>query len=300
MDVKFFLTLDFASGYWQVKVHVDSIEKTAFITPQGLYEFHVMPFGLANAPAVFQWVMHKMLHGLNTENGSDFVSVYYIDDILIFSRTQEEHVSHIERVLQCIVKAGLKLKPTKCFFIQREVEYLGHIITPDGLKVNPAKVAAVMDFPVSKSVHSLRQFLGLVSCYRKFIAGFAAIAHPLHALTCKGVEFHWSTECEAAFGTLKSCQSSAPILVYPDFTCDFVLETNVSSLGLRAILSQSHDNFLHPVAYASRALSHSMGMYSLSCIFVWPPCYYHLALKSVLENHSSNGKHARWWTKIYS
>ena len=96
---KFFSTLDFASGYWQVKVHVDSIEKTAFITPQGLYEFHVMPFGLANAPVVFQRVTHKMLHGLSTENSSDFVSVY-IDDILIFSRTLEEHVSHIEKVLQ--------------------------------------------------------------------------------------------------------------------------------------------------------------------------------------------------------
>ena len=313
---KFFSTLDFASGYWQIKVHADSQEKTAFITPQGLFEFRVMPFGLANAPAVFQRVMQRMLHGLNAEVGTEFVSVY-IDDILIFSKTLEEHLYHIEVVLRRIRTTGLKLKPSKCSFVREEVEYLGHIITPDGLRVNPSKVAAMVEFPTPTSLQSLRQFLGLVSYYRKFIAGFAAIAQPLHSLTRKGVEFQWSDECEMSFSELKNRLSSAPILVYPDFTRDFVLETDASARGLGAILSQSYENFLHPVAYASRALSQNEKRYGITDLetlaIVWACTHFHaylyghcvtihtdhLAAKSVLETPSTHGKHARWWTKIY-
>jgi hypothetical protein len=147
----FFSTLDLASGYWQIRVHHDSIPKTAFITPQGLFEFNVMPFGLTNAPSVFQRLMQRVLLGLNPEEGPDFVYVY-IDDVLVFSRTLDDHLEHLGRVIRRIQEAGLKLKPSKCHFLRTEVECLGHMITPQGLKTNPALVSAVKEFPTPRNV----------------------------------------------------------------------------------------------------------------------------------------------------
>ena len=144
---KFFSTLDLASGYWQVKVHPDAREKTAFITHQGLYEFNVMPFGLRNAPAVFQRLMQSVLAGLNPPAGPDFVSVY-LDDVIVFSRTLDDHLQHLSLVINRLSQAGLKLKPSKCHFISQEVQYLGHILTPQGMQPNPDRIAAVRDYPV--------------------------------------------------------------------------------------------------------------------------------------------------------
>ena len=136
---RYFTTLDLASGYWQIRVDKPSREKTAFITHHGLFEFCVMPFGLTNAPAVFQWLMQKVLSDLKTDDGRDFAEVS-IDDVLIFSETLEEHLQHIRLVLERLKKAGLKLKPAKCHFLRERVEYLGHLITPQGLKPNPKQV----------------------------------------------------------------------------------------------------------------------------------------------------------------
>ena len=130
---KFFTTLDMASGYWQIRVHPDTQEKIAFVTPQGLYEFRVMLFGLCNEPAVFQRLMQQVLQGLNPQEGPDFVSVY-LDDVLTFSETLDEHLEHLQLVISRVERAGMKLKPSKCQFVRQEVEYLGHIITPQGLK----------------------------------------------------------------------------------------------------------------------------------------------------------------------
>ena len=165
---KYFSTLDLASGYWQIRVHPNSQAKTAFATPSGLYEFKVMPFGLTNAPAVFQRLMQRVLMGLNPPEGPDMVTVY-IDDILVFSRTLSEHLKHLQAVLERLQQAGLKLKPKKCHFIRKEVEYLGHILTPNGLKTNPRLVEAVLNFPKPKCVQQVKQFLGLSSFYRRFI-----------------------------------------------------------------------------------------------------------------------------------
>ena len=251
---KFFSTLDLASGYWQVQVHSNSIEKTAFITHQGLYEFQVMPFGLKNAPAVFQRLMQQVLRGLNPEEGPPFVSVY-IDDILIFSRTFEDHMSHLRSVIERLHSAGLKLKPSKCHFICQTVEYLGHLITPGGVRPNPERVSAVKEFPKPTSIHEVRQFLGLTSYYRRFVRNFARVAQPLHALTRKGALFDWSPECEAAFCSLKRLLISAPILCYPNFDKDFRLETDASVKGLGAVLSQQQtDQKYHPVAYVGPSL----------------------------------------------
>ena len=206
---KFFSTLDLAAGYWQIKMHPESREKTAFATTQGLFEFQVMPFGLTNAPAVFQRLMQRVLMGVNPPQGPDFVSVY-IDDILIFSESIEDHLQHLQLVLERLVGAKLKLKPSKCRFIRNQVEYLGHVITPDGLKTSPKLLEAVKKFPIPRNLREVRQYLGLCSYYRRFISQFAAVARPLHLLTRKGADFRWCTECEQAFETLKRRLTEAP------------------------------------------------------------------------------------------
>ena len=196
-ESKYFSTLDLASGFWQIRMDPSAQEKTAFVTHQGLYEFRVMPFGLTNAPTVFQRLMQQVMAPLKSTSRPDFVSVY-LDDILIFSRSLEEHLQHLQIVIQRLVDLGLKLKPTKCRFAQTELEYLGHVVGCDGLKTNPRLVAAVSDFPVPDSVQGVRRFLGLASYYRKFIPNFSRIAHPLHQLTCKAARFKWSPECSRA------------------------------------------------------------------------------------------------------
>jgi len=314
---KFFSTLDLASGYWQVQVHPGSQEKTAFVTHQGLYEFSVMPFGLKNAPAVFQRLMQRVLMGLNPEDGASFVSVY-LDDIIIYSETLEDHLKHLQLVLQRFDKAGLKLKPSKCHFVCEAVQYLGHTITPEGIKPNSDRVVAVQEYPVPTSVKAVRQFVGLVSYYRRFIRGFAKIAEPLHALTRKDAVFEWSKSCQEAFDTLKKYLTDSPVLAYPNFTESFRLETDACVKGLGAVLSQSQeDGQIHPVAYASRALSEPEKRYAVTELetlaVVWALNHFHAylyghdvvvytdhsAVKAVLETPNPSAKHARWWTKVY-
>ena len=174
-ESRYFSTLDLASGYWQIAMNLNSREKTAFITHSGLYEFLVMPFGLCNAPSAFQRLMNRVLCGLNSEEGPMFVAVY-LDDVLIFSRTMEEHLVHMQLVLDRIIQAGLKLKPSKCYFVKEEVRYLGHTITPAGLKPNDDQLLAVKKYPSPKNVKELRQFLGLALYYRRFMKQFAKIS----------------------------------------------------------------------------------------------------------------------------
>jgi hypothetical protein len=174
-QTRYFTSLDLASGYWQIRVHQESIPKTAFITPQGLYEFEVMPFVLTNAPSALQRLMQELLTGLNPPDGSAFVSVY---NILIFS--MEEHLTHLCLVLDRLRLAGLKLKPSKCCFVCREVEFLVYCITPEGLKTTPRLVAAVQDFQWPSNARQTRQFLGLCSFYWRFIPSFVKMARPLH------------------------------------------------------------------------------------------------------------------------
>ena len=305
---RYFSSIDLASGYWQIRMHAESVEKTAFVTPHGLYEFRVMPFGLTNAPAVFQRLMERVLAGLNPEEGPNFV-VVYIDDVLIFSRSLEEHFQHLRMVLRRIEEAGLKLKPSKCQFLRREVEYLGHLITPEGLQTNPRLVTAVKEFARPRNLQQLRRFVGLSSYYRRFIQGFSQIAQPLHALTRKGAEFRWTEECEQAMITLKARLISAPVLAYPSFDRPFVLETDASIVGLGAVLSQPQDDGqLHPVAYASRSLSAAERNYAITELetlaVVWAINHFHFylyghsvkvltdhtAVKAILETPNPSGR----------
>ena len=308
---KYYTTLDLASGYWQIKVNANSQEKTAFTTHQGLFEFRVMPFGVMNAPAVFQRLMQRVLSGLQ------FISVY-LDDVIVYSETLEEHASHLRTVFERLRTANLKLNPAKCKFVCKEVDYLGHVITPAGLKPSERNLAAVREFPVPTKLKHLRQFLGLTSHYRRFIHNYAKLAHPLYALTRKGAQYQWTAECEVAFEALKSKLLTPPILAYPDFSRDFIIETDASKHGLGAILSQhQEDNRLHPIAYASRSVSASEANYAITNLetlaVVWAITHFryyvyghnvtvitdHAAVKAVLGTPNLTGQHARWWSKVY-
>ncbi|XP_065908993.1 uncharacterized protein [Dysidea avara] len=314
---KYFSTLDLKSGYWQIKVSDDSQEKTAFITHKGLFEFRVMPFGVTNAPAVFQRLMQRVLSGLQTSSTVEFVSVY-LDDVIVFSETLQDHIKHLRAVFDRLRKAGLMLNPSKCKLLSKEVEYLGHIVTPCGLQPNNRNLEAVRNFPQPTTLKQLRQFLGLTSYYRRFIPGYAKVAHPLHALTRKGAVFSWSAECEVAFESLRVKLSSSPLLAYPDFTKDFTLETDASKLGLGAILSQYQDDLkLHPVAYASRSISNAEANYAITDLetlaVVWAVTHFryylyghnvivftdHAAVRAILGAPNLTGRHARWWSKVY-
>ena len=316
-QAKYFSSIDLAAGYWQIQMHPGSQEKTAFITPYGLYEFRVMPFGLMNAPAVFQRLMQQVVTQLNPLEGPEFVSVY-IDDILVFSRTLDDHLLHLQRVIERIVEVGLKLKPSKCKFIQKELEYLGHVVSCEGLKTTPRLVEAVERYPTPQTVQETRRFLGLSSYYRRFIPNFAKIAHPLHGLTCKDTPFTWGPDQDCAFEELKKRLTTAPVLAYPNFTAKFCMETDASVQGLGAVLSQyQEDGRLHPIAYASRALNAAEKRYGITELetlaVVWGVSHFHhylygnsvtiftdhTAVKAVLESDNLTAKHARWWTRVF-
>ena len=314
---RYFSTLDLASGFWQIRMEPRSQEKTAFVTPQGLFEFRVMPFGLTNAPGVFQRLMQQVLAGLNPDDGNEFVTAY-IDDILVLSSTLEEHLEHLQRVVDRLLEVNLKLKPSKCKFVREEVEYLGHVITAGGLKTNPRLTDAVQKFPRPENLQELRRFIGMSSYYRRFIPNFAKIAQPLHHLTTKGTPFNWAADQDAAFMSLKMKLATPPVLAYPCFDKDFILETDASIQGLGAVLCQTQeDGKSHPVAYASRALNPAEKNYSVTELetlaVVWAVTHFHSylygnrvtvltdhsAVKAVLETSNPTGKHARWWTRVY-
>jgi len=257
-----FSSLDLASGYWQVRVREEDREKTAFITKLGTFEFNVMPFGLTNAPAAFQRLMDRVLK----EAIGRFVLVY-IDDINIYSRTFEEHLRHLQWVLDKLREANLGCRKEKCEFVRQQLKFLGHVISADGLAPDPDKVAKVQNFQHPQSVHVLRSFLGLASYYRKFVRDFSKKAAPLYNLLKKKVAYQWTSKQEQAFQTLKNALTSASILVYPDFDRLFVLHTDASKVGLGAVLAQQDkEKHEHVVSYASRAMNNAETNYSTTVL----------------------------------
>ena len=218
-DCSLFTTLDLASGYWQVEVAEPDKEKTAFSTARGHFEFNVMPFGLTNTPATFQRLMECVLAGLSGEQ-----CLIYLDDIIIFSSSFEEHLVRLVSVLQRLRQAGLKLKPAKCHFAMKQVVYLGHVISAEGIYPDPSKTAAVADYPAPKDAKQLKKFLGLANYYHRFVRHYATIAEPLHSiLRGKPKHFHWDEQCDKAFNTLRNHLVTPPILTLPNFSIPFVL-----------------------------------------------------------------------------
>ncbi|XP_021346938.1 uncharacterized protein LOC110446222, partial [Mizuhopecten yessoensis] len=246
---RYFSKLDLTKGYWQVPMAETAKEKTAFITPVGLFQFRVMPFGLVNAPATFCRLMRKVLDGLRNVDS-------FVDDILIYTHSFEDHMYVLRDLFRRLRKAGLSARPTKCFIGYRSLECLGHVVGDQRLEPQPEKISAIEQALRPETKTQLRSFLGLAGFYRKFIANFASIAVPLTELTKKGFpnRLEWGDSQEKAFETLKRALTAKPILKLPDLNEDFILRTDASDTGLGAVLLQIEEGLKLPVAYASRKL----------------------------------------------
>ncbi|GJW56829.1 putative reverse transcriptase domain-containing protein [Tanacetum coccineum] len=242
---QFFSKIDLRSGYHQLRVHEDDIPKTAFRTRYGHFEFTVMPFGLTNAPAIFMDLMNRVCRSY-----LDKFVIVFIDDILIYSKTQEEHVEHLRLVLELLKKEKLYAKFSKCEFWLREVQFLGHVINGNGIHVDPSKIEAVKNWKAPRTPTEVRSFLGLAGYYRRFIENFSKIAKSLTILTQKSKTFDWGEEQELAFQTLKDKLCNAPVLALPDGPEDFVVYCDASGIGLGCVLMQRGK----VIAYASRQL----------------------------------------------
>ena len=256
---QWFSTLDLKSGYWQVPITESDKAKTAFCTSSGqLYEFNQVAFGFCNAPATFSRLMDCVLAGLHWET-----CLFYLDDIIVFSSTWEEHLARLRQVFERLRHAKLKLGADKCTFAAKEVSYLGRRVTEEGLLPDSSLLAAIREIPPPKTA----------GYYRRYVKGFAAIAGPSHALTRKDAVFHWSTECQAAFDRLKHLLTTSPITAFPDFSQAFRLYTDASTAGLDAILAQIRDGKERIICCASRALNQAEKAYpatKLECLaIVW-------------------------------
>jgi hypothetical protein len=245
-----FSKLDLQSGYWQIRIKEEDIPKTAFRTRYGHYEWKVLPFGLTNAPATFQSLMNSILRPY-----LDKFVVVYLDDILVFSRSPEEHEQHLQLVLEALEKAELYVGLSKCSFGCSQVHFLGHVVSADGVKPDPAKVAAVQEWPVPKSVRDVRSFLGLTGYYRRFIRHYAHTALPLTELTKGDSVWRWGQQQQSAFDSLKSSLSSSPVLVMPNPDLPYEVYTDASQFALGAVLLQNHGKGKQPVAFLSRKLT---------------------------------------------
>ena len=259
LQAKWFSKMDAASGFWQVPMEHASKEKTAMITPDGLYHWKVMPFGLCNAPATFQRLMDAVLNGLKWKE-----CLVYLDDILIFSKDWESHLMHLRHVFDRLEKARISLKLSKCEFAKNEIQFLGHIVKEQKLLPDERNTEAVVNFPVPKDLSGIRGFLGLVGHYRRFIPRFAEESNALRKLLKKGEQFHWGSEQQTAFNKLKDIITSKPVLGLPDFSKPFRLSTDASNIGISAILSQIDETGkeLYVIGYRSRALRGSETNYS--------------------------------------
>ena len=252
----YFSTLDLRSGFWQVAIDPRDADKTAFVTRRGQFRFNVLSFGLANSPSVFQRLMDLILAGLTWET-----CLVYIDDVIVYSRSFEDHAAKLSIVFQRLRIAGLKLKPTKCRLFQRRVVFLGHVLSDRGTEPDPEKVSAVVDWPIPKTLTEVRSFLGLASYYRSFVQGFSQIAAPLHELTRKGVRFMWTNRQQESFERLKRCLSSAPVLSTPRPEGRYVLDVDASDVGVGAALHQEQDGQLRVIAFASRLFDKAERVY---------------------------------------
>ena len=250
-SARVFTKLDLKGAYNLVRVAEGDEWKTAFRTRYGHFEYLVMPFGLTNAPATFQSFLNDVLREC-----LDTVVVIYLDDILIYSKDEESHVGHVRRVLQLLSDAQLQVNLEKCQFHVNKVEFLGYVISPEGISMDPAKVAVIANWPTPHSVHDIQVFLGFSNFYRRFIKNFSKLVGPITRLLKKNVPFKWCDKAQAAFEQTRASFLKDPVLVHFDPSKPCFLEPDASNTAIGAVVSQPEENgVLHPVAFYSRSLT---------------------------------------------
>lgn len=254
---RYFSTLDLASGYLQIALHEDSMEKTGFSSGFGHYEYTRMPFGLKNSGASLQRYLNHILTGLQ-----GLKCLVYLDDIIIFGKNLTDHNSKLQDVLEVLKKYNLKLQPGKCQFLRKEINYLGHIVGRDGLSPDRTKISAVLQIESPKTPKAVKSFLSVANYYRNFIPGFSAITEPMNKLIRKDVPFVWSAECEESFVLLKDKLTTPPVLAFPDWEKMFYLTVDASLYALGATLSQLHEGKERPICFGSRSLNPAERRYS--------------------------------------
>ena len=303
-----FSSFDLTSGYFQIPLKKDDVPKSAFTCKYGLFEMTRMPFGLNNSCGTFQRTMELVLQGLQWQT-----CLVYIDDIIVFGATFEEHIQRVDEVLDRIKKSGLKLKPDKCHLLQTEVVFLGHIVSKDGVRPDPNNIAKVANWPRPENPRQVKQFVATGSYYRRFIKDFAKIAQPLTQLTRKDVKFNWSDDCEKAFVRLKEALTGTEIMGYPLNEGDtFYLDVDASGAGIGGVLSQSQTGRERVLAYASRSLNKAERNYCVTERELLAVVYFvqyfrqyllgrkfivrsdHQALVWLFSLKEPNGKIARW------
>lgn len=287
-----FSKIDLRSGYHQVRIHPDDVHKTAFSTRYGLFEFLVLPFGLTNAPATFMHLMQDVFRPMLDES-----VIVFLDDILIYSKTKEQHMKHVKQVLELLRKHKLYAKGSKCDFLKRSVSFLGHVISEKGLEMEKEKVKAIQEWPVPKCVKDVRAFNGLAGYYRKFVKDFSTICAPLSELTKKEsqLKFTWTQEADHAFKKLKTAMTTAPLLALPDPSLPFIVTCDASGLGIGAVLSQDQGNGTRPIAFMSKKLQpaetryrvHEQELLAIVCALKEWRHYLHGAKFTVETDHKS-------------
>ena len=256
---KYFTALDLQQAYHQVRLKPEDVPKTAFLTHKGQYEYRVLSFGLTNAPATFQALMNRVLAPLLGKS-----CLVYLDDILIFSKTPEDHVQHLKEVLTIFRQQQLYCRLHKCKFAMQELPFLGHVVSHAGVGTNPAKVQVLLNWPAPTDVHELKCFLGLAQYFAKFIEGYASTSACLQALLKKKAVWHWSEACEFAFQEIKRKLTSAPVLALPDPTQPFEVVTDACQSGIGAVLLQLG----RPVAFCGRLLTPAEQRYTTSVSYL--------------------------------
>ena len=246
---EWYSAVDERSGYWQIQMNKEDIPKTAFVTPDGHYEWLRMPFGLVNAPAIFQRLTDALLAGIKWQ-----FCAGYIDDIIIWSNTFNNHLQHVEEVLRRMQQANLQLRPKKCDLFRSSVKCLGSIVSSKGISMDPKRITALKDLPVPTSKDALRSALGTLGYYQKFIEGYAIIANPLTRMTREKEPFVWTPEAQLSYDKLKEIISANATLAVPRSNIPFLLDTDACAEGISAVLSQEVDGTERPVAFISRKL----------------------------------------------
>lgn len=315
-DARYLSSIDLSKAFWQIPIYEPDQEKTAFYVPgRGTLKFKTTAFGLTNAPATQQRLV-DLLFGQEFE-----LKVFaYLDDIIIISSTFDDHVSLLERVLKKLRSANLTINLSKCQFFRSQLRYLGYVVDSQGLRTDPEKVEAILNYPTPKNRKEIKRFLGTASWYRRFIPNFSTIAGPLNKLTstkANAPKFSWSLEAEKAFLELKSLLVKAPVLACPNFKLPFEVHTDASNFGIGAMLCQTVDGVEHPVAFMSKSLNGAERNYSvterealavLTALEHWR-CYLengqtfsvytdHAALKWFVSLTNPTGRLARWGVRL--